>query len=67
MICPNCLIQMNQLEEISGGTAQDTKYITWELKHCKQCNRKVVEYYEARVISDEEYHLGDLTVLINER
>lgn len=50
MICPNCLIQMVQKDRVGGGTAEDERYITWELKECLQCGRTVVEYYEARVL-----------------
>lgn len=41
---------MVQKDKIGGGTAEDNRYITWELKECLQCGRTVIEYYEARVI-----------------
>lgn len=45
---------MRQKEHIGGGLADDEKYTTWEFKECPGCGRKVVEYYSAVVVNDEE-------------
>jgi len=42
---------MVQKDGVGGGTSQDEKYTTWELKHCKKCGRHIIEYYEARLIA----------------
>lgn len=47
MVCPNCMQQMSQFNNVGGGFARETTYITWELKWCKPCNRFYIEFYSA--------------------
>lgn len=73
MICPICLVQMRQkfddvlLKEVGGGIAEDERYITWEVKECKECGREVLEYYAALAVNDLDqaiktaYSLSTLT------
>ena len=51
MICPKCQVQMHQKDRLGGGTSNDNKYETWEIKECPQCGRLVKEYYSCEVIN----------------
>jgi len=50
MICPNCLVQMNQKDKLGGGVSEDNYYETHTIQECPICGRIVLEYYEAIVI-----------------
>ena len=54
MICPKDLVQMNQWRTVGGGESTDNEYTTYEVKICPTCGRKVLEFYTARVITEEE-------------
>lgn len=54
MICPIDQVQMFQLDKLGGGISTDDEYITWEIKVCPICDRKVEEKYICTVKTDEE-------------
>lgn len=54
MLCPIDSVQMHQFKNIGGGEANDTRYVTWELKICPVCKRLVKEYYAAIQISEDQ-------------
>jgi len=45
---------MHQLKKIGGGESEEHSYTTWEIKVCPECGRKVLEYYIAKEIADED-------------
>lgn len=47
---------MQQLRNIGGGVAEDTRYETWEVKKCPSCGRLVKEFYSAEVINQNQAH-----------
>lgn len=42
---------MHQKDKIGGGSSDDKKYETWEVKECPQCGRLVKEHYSCEVLS----------------
>lgn len=68
MICPTCVVQMTQHEQIGGGEANDREYTTWEVKKCPSCGRLVKESYSAEVLSDSEVEKlrGETDIIIGE-
>lgn len=54
MLCPKDLVQMHQHDKTGGGESTDTEYTTWEVKECPICGRKVLEFYSAMVLTDDE-------------
>lgn len=59
MLCNKCMVQMHQKDKIGGGTSEEIKYTTWELKECPACGRVVVEYYAAIEMSGVKVGKGD--------
>jgi NMD protein affecting ribosome stability and mRNA decay len=52
---------MHQYKQVGGGTTEDKKYTTWEIKECPACGRLTREYYEAKVITKADLKFYDGT------
>lgn len=50
MVCPSCMVQMHQKDQLGGGRSDDVIYETYEIKECPQCGRMVIEYYRCQKI-----------------
>lgn len=51
MICPKCFNQLvqatHEMEALGNGCANETMYLTWEVKFCRNCQEYYLEQYSA--------------------